>query len=568
MFLIDRLLLKYGRKKIGWIILIVLFQLLSLVVIRHFSFVFGDILSKETSFRLDEAFLACIGLAFSLLVLNLLQGELEYRLQASVRTTMRQELVQKVLKLNVGQLEEIGPTSSSTAILDAVEMAVPYVTTYLPSLIFSFVAPLYLFFQIKTFSLWIAVLLLASTILLLPFHNIFRKRIEQIRKKYWHSLETMTASYLDGLRGLLTLKIFHQVEQRERELDQLSTTLNEDIHSFMKINFTSFLVTEAWMYGSLVLLVWMSLNSSLSLAQRLSLFLLAYAYFGSVRNLMRSTHEALSALSASTKLQSLLEKQTEKEYPSVSYEERSGIELERVSFSYDNQRTILQEVSLIFPKNQVTALVGLSGSGKSTLASLLLRFLEPSSGQLYLDGKPYSSISEEEFRKQVTMVPQTVHLFSGTIRSNLCLSNGTLRDQELWEALERVKLADFIRSLDHQLEEEIGENGSRLSGGQKQKLGLARVLLSKAPYIVLDEATSAVDPKNEEDIWESIHSLFHERSLIVISHRLSTIQQADQIVVLKDARIKEIGSHEELMELNGLYAKLVVDQTLLERSLS
>ena len=506
----------------------------------------------------------CLSISLFILLVSLVQGELEYQLQARTRTMMRNEMVKKTLELDSGQLEEIGPTSSSIAALDAVEMALPYVSVYLPSLVYSFVAPLYLFFEVRKYQIGIAYILLVVSWLLLPIHNLFRKNIERLRKKYWLSLEMMTRLYLDGLRGMTTLKIYNQSKAHVKKLEQYSQELNRDIHAFMKINFSSFLVTEWIMYGTLFLVVLWGIQSQLSLANNLSLLLLGYAYFASIRQLMSATHDALTAISASTKMQSILQKKTARVYEFIPANQEEGIQFENVSFSYEGRNEVIQDLNLDIKKGEVLALVGLSGCGKSTIASLALRFIDPKKGHIRLDGQDYRSLSEEILRKKLVMVPQRVHIFSGTIRSNLILGKETASDEELFAVLKKVRLEDFVKTLPHQLDEEVGENGSRLSGGQKQKLGMARALLSDAPYMVLDEATSAVDPKNEEEIWRIIHTLFHEKTLLLISHRLSTIQQADRIVVMEEGKIVEEGTHDQLMANAGLYAQMVDQQEALE----
>ena len=522
MLLIDRLLMEYGKRSWLWIVGIVGLRLFILVGITQFSLLLGKVLATMTVSTIGFVIGLCLSISLFILLVSLVQGELEYQLQARTRTMMRNEMVKKTLELDSGQLEEIGPTSSSIAALDAVEMALPYVSVYLPSLVYSFVAPLYLFFEVRKYQIGIAYILLAVSWLLLPIHNLFRKNIERLRKKYWLSLEMMTRLYLDGLRGMTTLKIYNQSKAHVKKLEQYSQELNRDIHAFMKINFSSFLVTEWIMYGTLFLVVLWGIQSQLSLANNLSLLLLGYAYFASIRQLMSATHDALTAISASTKMQSILQKKTARVYEFIP------------------------------------------GCGKSTIASLALRFIDPKKGHIRLDGQDYRSLSEEILRKKLVMVPQRVHIFSGTIRSNLMLGKETASDEELFAVLKKVRLEDFVKTLPHQLDEEVGENGSRLSGGQKQKLGMARALLSDAPYMVLDEATSAVDPKNEEEIWRIIHTLFHEKTLLLISHRLSTIQQADRIVVMEEGKIVEEGTHDQLMANAGLYAQMVDQQEALE----
>ena len=477
----------------------------------------------------------------------------------------------KVLELDAGGIEKIGPVSAITASVDAVEQMQTYFSTYLPSLIYSVIAPVYLFFHLKNISMPVAVLLLIVSLFLLPINNAFRSRIEDIRKIYWRSLDDMTGYYMDSLRGLTTLKLFDRDREHSRILGEKADILNKNINCFMKINFTSFLVTEALIYAALVTALIDSAmritKGTITISQALIVLMLSYSYFSSAQQLMSASHSALTAISAAGKVEEILNTDTTRPFdPSLPEDKEhfNGIRMENVSYGYEGRSRALKDLSLTVPKGSVVALVGLSGCGKSTTAALLMRFCDAAAGHIYMEGKDYHSMKPEELRKHIAMVPQQVNLFSGTIRDNLLLADPDADDETLMEAVKEAGLLKFVQSLEKGLDSDVGNAGASLSGGQRQKIGIARALLSKAEYMIFDEATSSVDPESEKEIWETIGHLAHTRTLIIISHRMSSVRSADCIYVLKDGKIAQQGNHDTLMAQDGLYRELVVRQQAME----
>ena len=574
MLLLDKTLLKMTKGLWIWIVSLVVIRVCSLVMITNFassiSYFLGNMMSP--SFTHDEIQSVVIQItivSILIFVFQLIQGELEYRTQAAARSSIRQKLFTKTMSLDAGYIEKIGPNSAITSAVDGVEQIQVYFSVYLPSLIFSVIAPIYLFTKIYPSSILIACILLIVSFVLLPLHNVFRYRIEKLRKSYWKSLEDMTGYYLDSIRGLSTLKLFDQSDKHAEVLGEKADYLNRQINEFMKVNFTSFLVTEGIIYITLFLCVFIAINGfvnkTMDLSSVLMILLLGYSYFGSIRQLMSATHDALTAVSAATRAEEILAVESEKirqNKKQDSYQE--GILLKDVSFSYEGRKEVLQNINIKIEKSKTTALVGLSGCGKSTIASMLMKFIYPSSGAIYLNGKDYACMNHEEIAKYIVMVPQTVSLFNDTIRNNLLLANPFASDEQLWQVLHEVSLDKHIQKMSDGLDTMVSEFGSNLSGGQKQMMGIARALLTDAEYIIFDEATSAVDPESEKIIWDCINKLSKKRTLIIISHRLSAIRNADQIIVLRAGAVEEIGNHDELMKNHGLYRDLVEEQNKLE----
>lgn len=576
MLLLNKTLLRLARGLWQWILAIAAVSFLTLVgttalaeIVSQFlgSLFEPQVVLSTVKSAVGAAFLASV---FTFLA-QLVKGLIEYKTAAKARSIMRKTIFSKVMELDAGGIEKIGPTSAITAAVDAVEQMQAYFSSYLPSLIFSVIAPIYLFFHLKNISLIVAMLLLFVSLILFPLHNVFRGKIEALRKTYWRSLDDMTGYYMDGLRGLTTLKLFDRDREHSRVLGEKADVLNKNINAFMKINFTSFLVTELLIYAaitvSLVICITGMRNGDITIAQALTVLMLSYSYFSAIRQLMSASHSALTAISAAGKVEEILQTDTSRPYnPELPAdpEHFDGIRMEHVSYGYEGRSRALQDVSLTIPRGSSVALVGLSGCGKSTAASLLMRFCDPDQGTIFIEGKEYRSVTPQQFRTNIAMVPQQVNLFSGTIRENLLLADPNANDEKLKEALSEAGLGSFLKTLPKGLDSDVGNAGAALSGGQRQKMGIARALLSEAQYMIFDEATSSVDPQSEREIWETIGRLSKTRTLIVISHRMSTIQNANCIYVLEKGVVAQRGSHAELMQQGGLYRELVTRQQAME----
>ncbi len=577
MLLLNKTLLHMAKGLWGWILSITAAKLVVLVGTAWFAQSIGGFLGSLSSptmagADMRAAIVSALLAAFLMLAAELLIGELEYRCTAQARLSLRRQIFAKALELDVGNIEKVGPVSAITASVDGVESMQVYYSKYLPGLLYCLIAPFYLFWQMQQYSLPVAIFLFVVSLVLMPLNNLFRKHIESLKGEYWDSLEDLTGYYLESVQGLTTLKLYNQDQQRTEGLKTKADNFNRKIMDVMKVNFRSFLLSDGLIFGSVafsVVLVGHSLAHGLvSFPSALTVLLLSFGFFASVRQLMSVTHTALLSVAAADKVSRLLNMDTTRPYdPSIPPEDKPypGIRIEGVSFSYPGRAATLQNLNLEIPRGKTTALVGLSGCGKSTTAGLLMRFFDPSSGRILMEGRDLLSLTPEELRRKIIMVPQTVSLFSGTLRENLCLAAPEASEQALWEALDDVWLKDWVLEQPLGLDTDVGDAGQKLSGGQRQKIGIARALLCQAEYIVFDEATSSVDLESEQEIWRCIDSLAQTRTLIIISHRLSTIRGADNIYVLDRGQVAQQGTHTQLVAEPGLYRRLVEEQTLLEQ---
>ena len=278
-------------------------------------------------------------------------------------------------------------------------------------------------------------------------------------------------------------------------------------------------------------------------------------------NIGSQLSEAMAGLDRTQELMNMTE-EDDPEVRTIKLQEIHGdIEFEDVSFSYEENKEVLHNISFSAPKGSVTALVGSSGSGKSTIASLAATFLTPDTGKVTIDGNDLSKVNLDSYRQYLGVVLQDDFLYEGTIRENVLFARPDATDEDLQAAVEGAYVTEFTDRFENGLETVIGERGVKLSGGQRQRISIARALLADPKIIILDEATSNLDTESESFIQKSLHELMKDRTTFVIAHRLSTIQQADQILVIEEGKIAERGNHTELIELQGRYWQLFTYQS-------
>ena len=577
MLLINRTLIEMSDGMRKWIIIIAALKTLVLVATTNFAITMSDFLGNLMNPNMNmadfkSAIITAVFAAIFIFVGEFLIGECEYRLTSKARVTLREKIMRKILDLDVGNVDRIGATKAVASAVDGVESIHTYYSNYLPSLIFCIIAPVYLFFRIKTLSFSIAVVLLVSSLSIMPINNAFRKVINQLKTDYWSSFQDLTGYYLESINGLVALKLFNRDEDRKSVLREKANNFNNIIMKVMKVNFSSFLLSDGLIYATVFACMIMAANQLISgkivLSAALAILMLSYTYFTSLRQLMNATHQALTGIAASQNISDILNISSDRAHmdkpDSSQASDDNKIEFKNVSFSYEGRKTILNNISITIEKGKITAFAGRSGSGKSTIAGLLMRFFDPESGQIFINGVDYRCHEPDEIRENIKMVPQYVSIFAGTIEDNLLIAKPDATESEMMEALKIVRLDEWVKGLPDGLGSTVGDSGDKLSGGQRQKIGIARAFLCNAQYIMFDEATSNVDVESENEIWAAINDMAESRTLIIISHRLSTIRQADCIYILSSGGIEDKGNHNQLMSREGLYKELVREQAELE----
>ena len=574
---INKTLIRMSKGFRGWIFVIAALKIAVLVGITMFANAIGTILGQlyergagdvDFTTLIARSFIASV----IMLVGELLIGEVEHICTAKARVSIRSEIFSKLLELDVKDVSRIGATNTINSSVDGVELIQMYYNRYIPGLIYSVAAPIYTFFALMNKCLPAAILLLVVSLVVTPLNNIFRNKIDKLKSDYWTGMNNLSSYYVEGIKGMTTTEVYNRGDDREAELNKRANFVSRIIIRIMQLNFSSIGLSELIMnlsiFAAVAICGGQLLAGSIALPSALTVLMLSFGFFGSIRHLQWIEHEAIQGIAAAGKIAEVLDVDTKREIsPDRSKKnDFAGISLENVTFSYDNENDILKGVDIQIPQNATVALAGESGCGKSTVVNMLLRFYDAKTGRITIDGRDYKSIAPEDLRKEIIMVPQQVYIFSGNIRDNLLMADDSSGDEKLLSVLDQVKLGDWVRSLSEGLDTHVGDAGSKLSGGQRQKIGIARAILSDAPYIVFDESTSSVDEDSEREIWECIKGLGKTRTLIIISHRLSTIRNADCIYVLEDGKVTEKGDHNTLMKNNGIYSRLVTQQNELEEN--
>jgi len=389
-------------------------------------------------------------------------------------------------------------------------------------------------------------------------------------QKQWKSLSRMSGHFLDVLQGLTTLKIFGRSRQEADNVFKISDQFRRTTMNVLKIAFLSALVLEmAATISTAVIAVEIGLRlmyAKMSFEPALFILILAPEFYQPMRQLGARFHAGMEGVAAAQRIFEILEE------PETGRMETGGreageketgtrnlfIKFEGVHYTYPGaSNPALKNISMKIPPNTVTALVGKSGAGKSTIANLLLRFAENYSGSIHIGEKELSSIPKADWRTLVSWMPQKPYLFHQTVTENILIARPQSSLDEMKEAAKKAGLHDFITGLPNGYKTLIGEQGSRFSGGQAQRLALARAFLKDAPLLILDEPASNLDPYLDAELQQVISDLSKNRSVLLIAHRLKSVEKADQIIVLDKGEIAEQGRHTELLNQNGYYAKLL-----------
>ena len=493
-------------------------------------------------------------------------SRMSYLSSKAVKKTLREKIYEKLLRLGASYNEQVKTSEVVQVAVEGVDQLETYFGAYLPQFFYAMLAPLTLFMVLCFINIPAAIVLLVCVPLIPIAIAAVQTWAKKLLSKYWGQYTALGDTFLENLQGLTTLKIYQADEFKNKEMNVEAEKFRKITMKVLTMQLNSITVMDLIAYGGAALGVIMAVTQyaggHVSLAGCLLILLLSADFFIPMRQLGSFFHIAMNGMAASDKIFRLLDlpEGAEKTEPCPA---DCSIACRGLRFAYTPEREILHGIDLAFPQGSFTALVGESGCGKSTVASILMGRSRAYSGSVTVGGVELNRIAEDSLMEKLTYVSHQSYLFKGTVRENLLMGAPGADDAALWAVLERVNLADFLRSEDG-LETQLLEKASNLSGGQCQRLALARALLHDSPVYIFDEATSNIDVESENDIMREIHKLAETKTVVLISHRLVNVAGADRIYVLESGAVAESGSHEALLQNKGLYAKLWAAQQSLE----
>ena len=501
------------------------------------------------------------------IICNIFASKMSYYSSVNVKRVLREKIYNKLIKLGPSYTEKVSTSEVVQVSVEGIEQLDIYFSKYLPQLFYSLLAPLTLF-VILSFVNFKSALVLLICVPLIPVSIIaVQKFAKKLLNKYWGIYTNLGDSFLENLQGLTTLKIYKADEKKSEKMDEEAETFRKVTMRVLTMQLNSISIMDLVAFGGAALGIIISISEfkrgNINFAGTFAIIMLSSEFFIPLRLLGSFFHIAMNGMAASDKIFKILDLEEDNCKNEEIKEENINIAFKDVKFSYEKEREILKGVSMNINSGNFISIVGESGCGKSTIASIITKNNKNYEGSIKINNKELSNISEESIMKNITLVNHNSYLFKGTVEENLKMAKNNATEEEMNEVLKKVNLYNFLQN-EEGLKTKLLEKASNFSGGQCQRLALARALLHNTPVYIFDEATSNIDMESENDIMRVIHDLAKEKTVILISHRLANVVPSDNIYVLKEGKIVESGNHDELIKNNKFYAKLYNSQMKLE----
>lgn len=487
---------------------------------------------------------------------------------SEVKKVLRQKMYKKLARMGASYSEKVSTSEVLQVFVEGVDQLELYFGKYLPQFFFAMLAPITLF-AVLVFVSWKATVVLLICVPLIPLSIVAVQKIaKRLLSKYWGVYTNLGDTFLENIQGLTTLKVYQADERKNVEMNEKAEEFRRITMKVLTMQLNSVSVMDIVAYAGsavgVVIAIIQVKNGTITLPQAFLIIMLAADFFLPLRLLGSFFHVAMNGMAASDKLFKLLDTKEDEHGAEIPENLDGDIEIKDLSFSYDNEKTVINDISATFKKHELISIVGESGCGKSTLASLLCGTTKGYIGSITIGGVEIKDIDEKTLMNNITAVNFNSYIFAGTVRENMLIADKSASDEKMIETLKMVNLWSFLSEQDG-LDTKLNQQGSNFSGGQRQRLAIARALLHNTPIYVFDEVTSNIDAESENDIMAVIHNMAKIKTVILISHRLENVVGSDKILLLDKGKIEESGTHSELMSLNKKYKLMYSTQAELEK---
>lgn len=566
--MINKRLLKESKFKGFYIIasiLTSLFNSLFIVVSAYLlSFIVAGIFLKTKTLEEIKIYIAFfIGNAVLKALFNFVSEVYIKNSSEEIKENLKDKLYKLVISANPYKVKNEKLGELINIITEGAEMVERYYSEYIPQFFAAFIIPLFICFGVAYVDK-ISALIMVITYPIIPvFMILIGYKSKEANERQWKKLDILSSHFIDMLQGLRTLKIFGISNNQEEKIFNISESHRKATLEVLKISFLSALVLELFATISTAIV---AVNLGLRLVYDQISFLNAFFilvltpdFYLPVRQLGLKFHASLNGVVAIEKIEMLEEKFRVKflEDKLVVEDNKFEIEVKNLSFVYDNKE-VLKDISFKISSGEKIALIGESGSGKSTLINILSGFLEVQENTVFVNGIDINNIDRESYLKNITLVPQFPHIFNGTIEDNLTVGYKGIDNKELLNIYKNAGIQEFSETFEKGYKTIIGEGEMiSISGGEAQRIAIARAMIKKSGFIIFDEPSSALDAEKEDVLIDAVKKHFKKNTILIAAHRLNTIKAVDKIIMLKEGKISEIGSHRELMKKRGDYYKLM-----------
>ena len=537
-------------------------------------FIFSDLIGKILDGKVinfTSALPSVFGILF-VMVLRYLCGffssKTSFYASGEVKKVLRQKMYKKLTRIGASYNERVSTSEVIQVFVEGIDQLELYFGKYLPQFFFAMLAPLTLFIVLSFVSLKASVILLFC-VPLIPISIVAVQKIaKKLLSKYCGIYTNLGDTFLENIQGLTTLKVYQADERKNIEMNAKAEEFRKITMKVLTMQLNSVSVMDIIAYGGsavgVVVAIIQVKNGIIILPEAFLIIMLAAEFFLPLRLLGSFFHVAMNGMAASDKLFNILDMPEEERGSKEPSSFEKSIIIDNLSFSYDGDKTVLNGISTVIDNNSLVSIVGESGCGKSTLAGLLCGTNKGYNGSITIDGVEIKDIDETVILQNITSVNFNSYIFAGTVKDNLIIADKNASEEKMIDALKAVNLWSFLAENDG-LETKLNQQGSNFSGGQRQRLAIARALMHNTPIYIFDEVTSNIDAESENDIMAVIHNMAKNKTIILISHRLKNVKPSDKIILLDEGKIEEEGTHKTLIKQDKKYKFMYMTQAELEK---